>query len=107
MSNKTNKHTYKQYEKIQGQIFYGGFSSETECSERKKKMKKQTNYWKREMLLCCAKVKKQTNQVNHIFLVSNQTNKYINRLLKKKILRGKSSIVDSRARPNTVKEKKK
>ena len=37
MSNQTNKHTYKQYENIKGQIFYGGFSSETECSERKKK----------------------------------------------------------------------
>ena len=35
----TNKQTWlmKQTGKIRGQIFHGGFSSETECSERKKK----------------------------------------------------------------------
>ena len=43
VSNQANKHTYiqtrlmKQTGKVRGHIFYGGFSSETECSERKKK----------------------------------------------------------------------
>ena len=125
----------KQTGKIRGQIFHGGFASETECSERKKKMKKQTYHasscWNKLIRfgdkssivdswvrLNAVEIEKNegTNQhsypwsVTHFSRWNVQSNKQTYKHCiwnKLKRLGDKSSMVDSRARPNAVKEKKK